>query len=50
MRKLLLAAVAALLLTSFTQAQNPTAQNTSSTEKPLQALPYTPSLLRQFDG
>ena len=42
MRRLLLAAVAALLLTSYIQAQE--TPKATVTEKPLQALPYTPSL------
>ena len=43
MRRLLLAAVAALLVTSYIQAQE-TPKTTTATEKPLQLLPYTPSL------
>jgi putative endopeptidase len=44
MRRLLLAAFAALLLTSSWAHGQSTAPNTASTEKPLQSLPYTPSL------
>src|SRR5690349_4064869 len=42
MRKMLLAAVAALLLISYSQAQE--TPKTTTPEKPLQSLPYTPGL------
>src|SRR5205085_9750891 len=48
MRKLMLAAVTALLLTSYSQAQD--TPKTTAAEKPLQALPYTPGLdVRSMD-